>query len=127
MLSAYQQECYASPSLVSPSIDCKREKVARPGRFELPTSCFGGKRSIQLSYGRAEETAILPYQFSFSPPPLPVGIPWPSTQKAPHPFERFLISRANFSISSAFFIRFKLSTLLESVFPTSSFSSEASW
>jgi hypothetical protein len=31
------------------------ENMARPGRFELPTSCSGGKRSIQLSYGRAEE------------------------------------------------------------------------
>src|SRR5580704_19284058 len=27
--------------------------VARPGRFELPTLCLEGRRSIQLSYGRA--------------------------------------------------------------------------
>src|SRR6266704_4627566 len=27
-------------------------KVARPGRFELPTLCLEGRRSIRLSYGR---------------------------------------------------------------------------
>ena len=27
-------------------------KLARPERFELPTLCFEGRCSIQLSYGR---------------------------------------------------------------------------
>ena len=31
----------------------EKEKVARPGRFELPTLCLEGRRSIQLSYGRS--------------------------------------------------------------------------
>ena len=30
------------------------EKMARPERFELPTLCFEGRCSIQLSYGRAD-------------------------------------------------------------------------
>jgi hypothetical protein len=30
----------------------EKEKVARPGRLELPTLCLEGRRSIQLSYGR---------------------------------------------------------------------------
>ena len=28
-------------------------KMVRPERFELPTYCSGGNRSIHLSYGRA--------------------------------------------------------------------------
>jgi hypothetical protein len=28
--------------------------MATPGRFELPTCCFGGNRSIHLSYGVVE-------------------------------------------------------------------------
>ncbi len=36
----------------SQSHDWQRFEVARPGRFELPTLCLEGRRSIQLSYGR---------------------------------------------------------------------------
>ena len=33
--------------------------MARPGRFERPTSGSGDQRSIQLSYGRAEEVSAV--------------------------------------------------------------------
>ena len=31
-----------------------RGDLVRPERFELPTCCSGGNRSIQLSYGRTD-------------------------------------------------------------------------
>ncbi len=34
------------------------EQVARPERFELPTSWFVARRSIQLSYGRAVQSNV---------------------------------------------------------------------
>ena len=35
--------------------NCKSLKnMVRPERFELPTLCFEGRCSIQLSYGRAD-------------------------------------------------------------------------
>ena len=30
----------------------KKKNLVRPERFELPTYCSGGNRSIHLSYGR---------------------------------------------------------------------------
>ena len=32
--------------------------MVRPERFELPTCCSGGNRSIQLSYGRARVSTV---------------------------------------------------------------------
>jgi hypothetical protein len=32
--------------------------MVRPERFELPTCCSGGNRSIQLSYGRARISTV---------------------------------------------------------------------
>jgi hypothetical protein len=32
--------------------------MVRPERFELPTCCSGGNRSIQLSYGRAPMSTV---------------------------------------------------------------------
>src|SRR5947208_10897768 len=40
-----------------------RERLARPERFELPTYCSGGNRSIQLSYGRALRKDIIRLSF----------------------------------------------------------------
>jgi hypothetical protein len=39
--------------------------MVRPERFELPACCFGGNRSIQLSYGRTMLTFI---GYHFRPP-----------------------------------------------------------
>ena len=103
------------------------ENMARLGRFELPTSGFGDQRSIHLSYRRAAwldatDFVILACPngrrqsaFARSQPP-----------RKNHPFERDLISRASFSISSAFLTISRESTRAESVFSTVSFSSLAS-
>ena len=39
-------------------LNVMRGRMVRPERFELPACCFGGNRSIQLSYGRAGETVL---------------------------------------------------------------------
>ena len=35
------------------------KRVARPERFELPTLCFEGRCSIQLSYGRVVTISLI--------------------------------------------------------------------
>jgi hypothetical protein len=51
--------------------------MARPERFELPTYCSGGNRSIQLSYGRVAVNLfkIIICQSRGQKRPLPRGFP----------------------------------------------------
>ena len=39
-----------------------RKNMVRPERFELPTCCSGGNRSIQLSYGRTDDYSLHGYR-----------------------------------------------------------------
>ena len=53
-----REKSFRTPPLAVPfqvlgSITKSSKEVARPERFELPTSGFVGRRSIQLNYGRA--------------------------------------------------------------------------
>ena len=49
------------------------EGMVRPERFELPTCCSGGNRSIQLSYGRTVNTVYMGCKRSFNWIDFPVA------------------------------------------------------
>ena len=40
------------PDIIADALLAERRNLVRPERFELPTYCSGGNRSIHLSYGR---------------------------------------------------------------------------
>ena len=46
--------CRSATGEFTLNIESFKKKMARPERFELPTLCFEGRCSIQLSYGRAD-------------------------------------------------------------------------
>src|SRR5215469_12203337 len=59
-ISSYPLQHPLQLNFKGPGNRCKPlEFMARPERFELPTYCSGGNRSIQLSYGRALTTKSL--------------------------------------------------------------------
>ena len=112
MLPMSKVRCVTHVSGLEPKI------VARSGRFERPTLCFGGTRSIQLSYERAEQTTLHIVTRKR------VGLrerPGDASQ----PLARSLICRASFSISSAFLTKARESVVVESVFSTCAFNCEA--
>ena len=41
-----------------PEMNDPKGEMVRPERFELPTYCSGGNRSIHLSYGRVDSVYI---------------------------------------------------------------------
>src|SRR5450432_617562 len=66
-----REDCFTSRQTNNSSVE-----VARPERFELPTLCFEGRCSIQLSYGRVDCSITLCRRFW---PARPAR--WPLSQR----------------------------------------------
>ena len=66
--------------------DEQLNKMVRPERFELPTCCSGGNRSIQLSYGRVRSVYMGGREgsnaFEFPLTPFEVEMPILTPQRA---------------------------------------------
>src|SRR5580704_14171793 len=89
--------------------------MVRPERFELPTYCSGGNRSIHLSYGRtpvlvymhslaptigrATPAAVRYQRFRPPPPPPPPRPPRSPPRSLPPPPLRSVLGRASFTFS----------------------------